>query len=254
MFWRNTTEAKHRRVRALLSAYLDGQVSPQERGLVKAHLPGCDDCRRYLEELRATVSLVRALPPVTPPRSFALAQAPAHRVEPPLFAWAAPLATATAAGLFALLVLGEVAGLVGAPTGAPPPQALTAEAPADEALSLEAPGAPEATAEPETLARTQEVVPVEPTSQPLPTGGFGVQVTSPEPPEATSPAAKEQLQPALVDEPEAVPPAAVALSPSPAATEAPGPLLQVPALPWIRAALGLLAAGFGALWLYWRRR
>ena len=37
---------RHRRMRLLLSAYIDGEVTPIEAGRVEKHLVGCDECQR----------------------------------------------------------------------------------------------------------------------------------------------------------------------------------------------------------------
>lgn len=54
----------------LLSAYLDGELPPDERARVRAHLDGCPVCAARLEELAATARLVAALPPLRPSRSL----------------------------------------------------------------------------------------------------------------------------------------------------------------------------------------
>jgi hypothetical protein len=59
-------------VTELLSPYLDGQTSPDEKAAVEAHLPGCDACRSDLADLRALRSLLSQLPAAPAPRSFAL--------------------------------------------------------------------------------------------------------------------------------------------------------------------------------------
>jgi len=56
----------------LLSAYLDGELTPREADRLQARLDGEADLRWALEELRRTVSVVRSLPEVRPPRSFTL--------------------------------------------------------------------------------------------------------------------------------------------------------------------------------------
>ena len=55
-----------------LSAYLDGECSSKEAAKLEARLQVEPRLRQALEELRATVGLMRALPEVPPPRSFAL--------------------------------------------------------------------------------------------------------------------------------------------------------------------------------------
>lgn len=58
-----------------LSAFLDRQLSPQERAEWDIHLQRCPQCQSSLAELRQTVSLLHALPQPELPRSFVL---PAH--------------------------------------------------------------------------------------------------------------------------------------------------------------------------------
>ena len=55
-----------------LSSYLDRQLSPAESARLEEHLPSCEPCRQRLEELRAVVEGLRALPSTPAPRSFAL--------------------------------------------------------------------------------------------------------------------------------------------------------------------------------------
>ena len=48
-----------REVQERLVAYLDGEVAPSERALIRAHLAGCDACGRELAALSATQNRVR---------------------------------------------------------------------------------------------------------------------------------------------------------------------------------------------------
>lgn len=86
--------------RAQLSAYLDGALSPVERSAVDAHLDTCADCRARLAELRATASLIKALPDLQPSRRLT----PRIAAVP---AWLAPLRTLTtlASGVTAFLFI-----------------------------------------------------------------------------------------------------------------------------------------------------
>jgi anti-sigma factor RsiW len=59
----------------LLSAYLDDEVTPDERARVSEHLTGCEACRSELEGLRFTVSLLQRLPVESPPRTFYVTEA-----------------------------------------------------------------------------------------------------------------------------------------------------------------------------------
>lgn len=112
-----------------LSSYLDGYLDATERGRVEAHLAGCSECAVVLEELRATVALLRQLPRVPVPHSFAIpadtaraATRPGRRFQ--LF-FAARAATAMMAALFVLLVVGDLSGALrppAPPRGAPVPE------------------------------------------------------------------------------------------------------------------------------------
>jgi hypothetical protein len=56
----------------LLSAYVDGECSKRQAEKIESRLRAEPELRQALEELRATAALLRSLPEVKPPRSFAL--------------------------------------------------------------------------------------------------------------------------------------------------------------------------------------
>jgi hypothetical protein len=56
----------------LLSAYVDGECSNREAARIESRLQAEPELRQALEELRATAGLLRSLPEVKLPRSFAL--------------------------------------------------------------------------------------------------------------------------------------------------------------------------------------
>ena len=58
-----------------LSAYLDGQVKPDELRRVETHLGTCPACQSELASLRQTVTMLHALPRVPVPRAFTLSEA-----------------------------------------------------------------------------------------------------------------------------------------------------------------------------------
>lgn len=62
----------HEQSSEALSAYLDGALDSAERDAVERRLATCDACRAELADLRRVRALLRALPEVTPPRSFTL--------------------------------------------------------------------------------------------------------------------------------------------------------------------------------------
>jgi anti-sigma factor RsiW len=59
-------------VRELLSPYIDRQVSLDERQQVETHLASCATCQGELDQIRAVVTGLKALPQMAVPRSFAL--------------------------------------------------------------------------------------------------------------------------------------------------------------------------------------
>ncbi len=65
----------------LLSAYLDDEVSADERALVKSHLATCEACQLELDSLSWTVNLLHRLPEETLPRNFYITEAMLE--EPP---------------------------------------------------------------------------------------------------------------------------------------------------------------------------
>lgn len=103
----------------LLSAYLDGEVTPEERTLVERMAAGSSDVAWRLDALRQTVVLVGQLPRVPLPRSFTLSEADIRPV--PRAGYAAPAwwrallnpvflrnATAVATMLFLVVLIGNV--------------------------------------------------------------------------------------------------------------------------------------------------
>jgi hypothetical protein len=56
--------------RALFSALVDDELTTAERAAADTHLAGCAECRRELERLSRTVSMVRALPAERAPVGF----------------------------------------------------------------------------------------------------------------------------------------------------------------------------------------
>lgn len=61
----------HEAVQERLSSYLDGDLSPEERAEVQAHLDGCDECREELELLKVTLDALHDLPVLAAPDGFA---------------------------------------------------------------------------------------------------------------------------------------------------------------------------------------
>ncbi len=103
-----------------LSAYLDGQLSSRETSQLEARLRADPGLRQALDDLRGTVQMLRGLPEVKAPRSFALTPEMVGPVRHPSLPW---LQWATAAATLAFVVvvswdaLGSL-GLAGAPMAA----------------------------------------------------------------------------------------------------------------------------------------
>jgi hypothetical protein len=112
----------------MLSAYLDGEVTPQERLQIERAAAQDADTAWRLASLQQTVALVKALPRVSLPRSFTLSEAD---VAPPRAAAFAPWwralfdpillrnATAMTAVLFLALLVGDLAPRLISPAAAP---------------------------------------------------------------------------------------------------------------------------------------
>ena len=91
----------------LLSAYVDGEVTAEEAREVEELLASSEDARRELAELQTTVDLVRGLPDLELPRSFALDAAPKKRWT---LWWPSIRTTGLATSVATMLLVGLVAG------------------------------------------------------------------------------------------------------------------------------------------------
>ena len=96
-----------RRREQLLSAYVDGEATAEEACEVEELLASSGDARRELAELQATVDLVRGLPELELPRSFALDAAPKKRWT---LWWPTVRTTGLATSVATMLLVALVAG------------------------------------------------------------------------------------------------------------------------------------------------
>src|SRR5436305_654228 len=117
-------------VQALLSDYVDGELSEAQRQVVEDHLQGCSRCRSDLASLRLTVQAVRQLPPYPVPRGFAI---PVARAPAPLLTWLR-WSTGALAAAFVLLFAAQFVLPIQAPSAK--------LAPVAGSSSLSAPRAP----------------------------------------------------------------------------------------------------------------
>jgi hypothetical protein len=187
----------------LLSAYLDGELSADERARLEAQLAADPGLRAELDALRHTVALVRDLPSVSVPRNFILPRDVAARPGParharPRLAWAAPFltaATAVVSLLFVVVLAGNLLFLgAGDRASAPRPEPqMAAEAPrelpapvpaSEEEVVAETVVEVEVTVEVELEAEGEGTLGAVPTETPLP-------MAAEAPPEAVSPVTVE---------------------------------------------------------------
>lgn len=136
----------HSQVAELLSAYIDDEVSVDERALVEEHLATCNSCVQDLATLRQTVTLLGELPRMAAPRPFTLRESDVRPVREPdrtvwwRLPWAQGLVGAVAVLLCVVVVGGVVllgrGGMVGAPA-APEQIAREALPAADDAANAE---------------------------------------------------------------------------------------------------------------------
>jgi len=96
-----------RKVRGLLSEYIDNSLSSEDKSFFEQHIQTCDGCSKELESLRMTVQLLHRVPEAPVPRSFAVT-APERRRErafaPPAgLRWLRPATAIIAVALVVLL-------------------------------------------------------------------------------------------------------------------------------------------------------
>jgi anti-sigma factor RsiW len=143
----------HTRAEELISAYLDKQVSAEEKDFFERHLASCADCRAQLEATRSMIAALRAMPAVRAPRSFVLPREMGKQSRRSFLSLypALRLATIVAALAFVVLFAGDL--LLNQVGGSSAPQFIPAAAPAPAVMQ-----APEAA---QPIAPTQEPAPAE---------------------------------------------------------------------------------------------
>ncbi len=146
----------------LLSAYLDGEVAPEERSAVEDALKRDAALAESLEALRATKETVAALPRLRAPRSFAVqAPEPRRRWLPLVWRWAT-------AAVVVMLVVVVGWGLMSGRQAAMPQKAAQAPARAT-VLIARAPARPTKAPEVRSLAVPEKSKAPKATLSPTPT-------------------------------------------------------------------------------------
>ena len=194
---------RHARLRERLSAYIDGQVNASEATQVEDHLGGCEECRLELHTLRATVGLLRGLPELAVPRSFALKEAPTAAAATPRVVWTARLATSAAAVLLVALFVGDAAGLLSqraarrAPAVPEPAAAVVRTAEVEEAApAAAAPALRSVVGEREVAAPTPAPAPAPALAAPAPAPALAAPAPAPAPAPPAAPAPAPAIAPA----------------------------------------------------------
>jgi len=97
-----------RKVRGMLSEYIDNRLDSEDRGVVERHLEICEACSNELESLQMTVHLLNQVPLVPAPRSFAIRGVDTGRVSifrPQSLRWLRPATALATVALIALLMV-----------------------------------------------------------------------------------------------------------------------------------------------------
>jgi len=265
----------------MLSAYLDGEVTPQERLQIERAAAQDSDTAWRLASLQQTVTLVKALPRVSLPRSFTLSEAdvaPPRAAAPASAPWWRALfdpillrnATAMTAVLFLVLLMGDLAPRLIAPAAAPTARLFKETVVVEEYTTPTQPAvmaqalAPQPTP---TLEETAAAVMPMPTTTPSAVlsspGSSGEAQATPPLPEAPPAAASGPL---VTTVPAVTAPALELVAPVSAPTEAaakdaalqtnaaaPQTNAGAPGPNWLRIAQVLLALLTGGLFVAWRR-
>ncbi len=103
---------RHDSLRAMMSSYLDEQLTEAEATRFERHLSGCEECRAELDDLEATAYMLRELPELELPRSLALASVPDPAPAPWYSQWVPTLATSLVGVLLVVLIAGDAVGIL----------------------------------------------------------------------------------------------------------------------------------------------
>lgn len=248
------------RMDELLSAYIDGALTPGERARLEARLAAEPALRERLDALQETVMLLRQLPQVPAPRNFILTPAMVRPAQPsparqPL-RWLAPaLSMATAASAL-LLVIVLATSLLGVREATPTAAMLGPQSDAAQVAEMSAPEEsplPEAASLPSTPEEYNAEVS---TAESAVTDT--VAVTLPLRVALATPTATEEAEVQMLLAPLETPEDGARGFEGPLPAETPMYALptEAPAVPWLPlGGLGLLtlALGLASVWA-WRSR
>ncbi|MDF2676790.1 MAG: hypothetical protein K0Q97_1101, partial [Bacillota bacterium] len=57
-------------IKDLMSSYVDGELSENEKKLVEVHINICDDCKKELESYQQLIKIIKDLPEEEPPKGY----------------------------------------------------------------------------------------------------------------------------------------------------------------------------------------
>jgi anti-sigma factor RsiW len=208
----------------LLSAYIDGQLSPAERMLAERRLAGEPRLRAELAELRELAGMLRGLEPLAPPRSFTLNPAAAPRVRRALpLAWFTQLGGGLAGLALVLLASLQILSGPSAASMAPAPMSQAAAAP---------------TIAPQGMAAAEAAATAAPAEAPAPAAAAAPMVAATAAPAADSAASREAPTadaagpgPSAAMKPAATPAIEASGSSSPSTIDLATPAVDPPAQP-----------------------
>ena len=110
----------------MVSVFLDGALSTKEMSQVDLHMASCEVCAQKADELRSVISVLRAMPTVPAPRSFAIPVPARAWVPEPSRPWWSPAplmglraAAAGAAIALAIVLAGDISGGFGSSPDVP---------------------------------------------------------------------------------------------------------------------------------------
>ena len=105
---------------AMISSYVDSALTDTDMEKIKFHISLCDVCAQEIDEIRAVVGVLRAMPTVPAPRSFAIPVPTRSWVPEPSRPWWSPAplvglraAAAGAAIALAVVFAGDLSGGLG---------------------------------------------------------------------------------------------------------------------------------------------
>ena len=107
--FRGKGEPLCRKVRGMLSEYIDNSLNSEDKSFIERHLETCEACSKELESLRVTVQLLHRMPEVSVPRSFTVTVPQPRRESafgPSSLRWLRP-ATAIVAIVLVVLLMGD---------------------------------------------------------------------------------------------------------------------------------------------------